>query len=74
MSTGKHKISGKKLRTLGFQTDWTVSIMGFWGSGYRDIYFQGFWEKGNLFSGIWGASKYFFCVCVWGAGREQGAK
>ena len=27
---------------------------GFWGSGRRAIYFQGFGEKGHLFSGIWG--------------------
>ena len=34
-------------------------------SGRRAIYFQGFGEKGNLFSGIWGES-----VTFWGF-REQ---
>ena len=34
--------------------------MGFGDSGRRAIYFQGFGEKGNLFSGIWGESITFF--------------
>ena len=42
--------------------------MGFGDSGRRAIYFQGFGEKGNLFSGIWGES-----ITFWGF-REQGAE
>ena len=33
--------------------------MGFMDSGRRAIYFQGFGQKGNLFSGIWGESITF---------------
>ena len=40
---------------------------GFGDSGSRAIYFQGFGEKGNLFSGIWGD----FGVL---RSREQGAE
>ena len=42
--------------------------MGFGDSGRRAIYFQGFGEKGHLFSGIWGESITF------GGFREQGAE
>ena len=35
---------------------------------YRTCYFQGFWEKGHLFSGIWGESITFWSF------REQGAE
>ena len=41
--------------------------MGFGDSGGRAIYFQGFGERGHLFSGIWGESINF------GGFREQGA-
>ena len=41
--------------------------MGFGDSGGRAIYFQGFGERGRLFSGIWGESINF------GGFREQGA-
>ena len=37
-------------------------------SGRRAIYFQGFGEKGHLFSGIWGESITFLGF------REQGAE
>ena len=40
---------------------------GFGDSGRRAIYFQGFGEKGHLFSGIWGAFGVLGC-------REQGAE
>ena len=40
---------------------------GFGDSGRRAIYFQGFGEKGHLFSGIWGKSITF------GGFMEQGA-
>ena len=40
---------------------------GFGDSGRRAIYFQGFGEKGHLFSGIWGES------IVLGS-REQGTE
>ena len=40
---------------------------GFGDSGRRAIYFQGFGEKGHLFSGIWGE------IGVLGS-REQGAE
>ena len=42
--------------------------MGFGDSGRRAIYFQGFGEKGKLFSWIWGES-----ITVWGL-RGQGAE
>ena len=41
---------------------------GFREKGRRAIYFQGFGEKGNLFSGIWGES-----ITFWGF-REQRAE
>ena len=41
--------------------------MGFGDSGRRAIYFQGFREKGHLFSWIWGESITFLGF------REQGA-
>ena len=41
---------------------------GFGDSGRRAIYFQGFGEKGYLFSGVWGES-----ITFWGF-REQGAE
>ena len=40
---------------------------GFGDSGRRGIYFQGFGEKGHLFSGIWGESRVL-------GSREQGAE
>ena len=40
---------------------------GFGDSGRRAIYFQGFGEKGHLFSGIWGESGVL-------GSREQGAE
>ena len=40
---------------------------GFGDSGRRAIYFQGFGEKGHLFSGIWGESMVL-------GSREQGAE
>ena len=40
---------------------------GFGDSGIRAIYFQGFGEKGHLFSGIWGESMVL-------GSREQGAE
>ena len=40
---------------------------GFGDSGRRAIYFQGFGEKGHLFSGIWGESRVL-------GSREQGAE
>ena len=45
--------------------------MGFGDSGRRAIYFHGFGEKGNLFSGIWRES-----ITFWGflGIREQGAE
>ena len=39
---------------------------GFGDSGRRAIYFQGFGEKGHLFSGIWGETGVL-------GSREQGA-
>ena len=43
------------------------SPRGFGDSGRRAIYFQGFGEKGHLFSGIWGESMVL-------GSREQGAE
>ena len=40
---------------------------GFGDSGRRAIYFQGFGEKGHLFSGIWGESRVL-------GSREEGAE
>ena len=42
--------------------------MGFGDTGRRAIYFQGFGEKGHLYSGIWGDSKTFLGF------REQGVE
>ena len=41
---------------------------GFWVFREKAIYFQGFGEKGHLFSGIWGES-----ITFWGF-MEQGAE
>ena len=40
--------------------------MGFGDSGRRAIYFQGFGEKGHLFSGIWGES-----ITFWGFMEQE---
>ena len=44
-----------------------INPRGFGDTGRRAIYFQGFGEKGHLFSEIWGES-----ITFWGF-REQGA-
>ena len=46
---------------------WWGVTRGFGDSGRRAIYFQGFGEKGHLFSGIWGESRVL-------GSREQGAE
>ena len=44
---------------------------GFGDSGRRAIYFQGFGEKGHLFSGIWGESITFWGVSEYWAEEKH---
>ena len=47
-----------------------IIVSSFGDTGRRAIYFQGFGEKGHLFSGIWGESITFWVL----GSREQGVE
>ena len=47
-----------------------IVVSSFGDTGRRAIYFQGFGEKGHLFSGIWGESITFWVL----GSREQGVE